>query len=346
MAAGTVTTTEELLENVKKITFEWVSGNGAEGGTASGTTTYTYTGLVLRVVTVPDGTNAPDDNYDITLTDNDSVDIANAQLLNRSTSATQTVLASMGAVVQSTITINIENAGDDNEGICYVYIGITPEQTDQVTGLESALYGTSGIATWPAAAAPADGVSIAEGLRYVVETQIGTLENTGGTATIGGILGDMSGSTVADYLDNMTQQVARTTAAKAISSIASANLFTVSGGPVRVLSLVGYITTGIQAAGNEVKLTHTPTGGAAVDLCAVLDVTGAAIRTFLALDGVKATALVNTADTGVVIASALHMPLVLSVGTIALSAAGTTTGAVSWYVEYEPLAPGATVTAA
>ncbi len=341
--AGTVTITEERLGNVHKITFDWLS-TGA--GAADGTTTYPYTGNILKVVTVPDGGGtAPDDNYDLTLTDEDSIDTANGQLANRSQTATQWVVSSLGAVVGDKLTLNVTNAGNAKGGTCIVYVGLAASDAVDVD-VENALYGTSGITTWPAAAAPADGVSIAEGLRYVVETQVGTLTNTGGTATIGGILGDVANSTVAVRLANLANQTNRTTAAKAIASIASANLFTVATGPVRVLSIVGYITTGIEAAANNVKLTHTPTGGAAVDLCATLNVTGAAIRTFLALDGVKATALVNTADTGVVIASALHMPIVLSVGTIALNASGTTTGAVSWYVDYEPMAPGATVTAA
>lgn len=144
---------------------------------------------------------------------------------------------------------------------------------------------------------------------------------------------------------DLAQQAVRTTAAKATTSVAAANLFTVSGGPVRVLSLVGLITTVIETKANSVKLTHTPTGGAAVDLCSVLNVTAAAVRTLLALDGVAATALVNTAAEGVVIASALHMPIILTPGTIALAATASSTGAVSWYIEFEPLAPGATVAA-
>jgi hypothetical protein len=191
---------------------------------------------------------------------------------------------------------------------------------DLVTDVDvaDALYGASGIATWPAAAAPANGVSLAEGLRYAVETQ----------------------------LAGVVQQTARTTAAKAVASITSANLFTIAGGPVRVLALVGQITTAIEAAENNTKLTHTPTGGAAVDLCATADLTGAAIRKVIMLDGVKATALQVSTDIGVVIDSALHMPIILTAGTLALNCSATTTGAVSWYVDYEPLAPGATITAA
>lgn len=142
-------------------------------------------------------------------------------------------------------------------------------------------------------------------------------------------------------------QVGRTTTAKNSPVIATDDLFTVSGGPVRLLSLVGQITTAIQAQANNTKLTHTPTGGSAVDLCAVLNVTGAAIRKVLVLDGVKATALVLSTDTGVVVAANQSgMPIVLMPGTIALNCTASNTGVVDWYVEFEPMAPGALVVAA
>lgn len=347
MAAGTVTTTEERLGNVHKITFAWTSGTGAEGGTASGATTYPYTGLVLRVVTVPDGSDAPTDNYDITLTDAAGVDIANAQLANRDEANTEWVLTSMGAVVGDAITINVTNAGDAKAGTCIVYIGITPEQTDQVTDLEAAVYGASGITTYPAAAAAGNGVSIAEVIRYIQATQLGTIANTGGTATVGGILGDVANVSLATRLTNLAYQSARTPTAKSIASITSANLFTISTGPVRVLSIVGQITTGIEAAGNLIKLTHTPTGGSAVDLSGTIEANGAAVRKVLALNGVKATALQLSTDEGVVtLANQSGMPIVLTPGTIALNCAGTTTGAVTWYIEYEPMVPAATVAAA
>lgn len=142
-------------------------------------------------------------------------------------------------------------------------------------------------------------------------------------------------------------QVARTPAAKNIAVVASADLFDISGGPVRLLSCIGFITTVIQTQANNAKLTYTPTGGAAVDLCAVLNVTGAAVRKVLVLNGVKATALVLSTDTGVVVAANQSgMPIVLTPGTIALDCTASNTGVVDWYVEFEPMAPGALVVAA
>lgn len=142
-------------------------------------------------------------------------------------------------------------------------------------------------------------------------------------------------------------QIGRTTIAKNSPVIASDDLFTVSGGPVRLLSLAGLITTVIQTQANNAKLTYTPTGGSAVDLCAVLNVTASAAGKVLVLNGVKATALVLSTDTGVVVAANQSgMPIVLMPGTIALNCTASNTGVVDWYIEFEPMAPGALVTAA
>lgn len=382
--AGTVTITEERLVSsaVKKVTFAWSS---SAGGAADGTSTYTYNGAILAALFAPNlGATQPDNGYDVLVNDADGIDVLNAQGLNRDNTVAQWVTSSLGYVANDTLTIGVTNAnGPGKTGSVSLFIGVSGMPANSYTDLANALYGGDGIATypaaavpannvslaevlhsvwaglmgtaagengittWPAAAAPGNAVSLAEGLRYVVESQIGTLVNTGGaTATLAAILGDLANVSLVTRLTNLANQTNRTTAAKAIASIASGNLFTVATGPVSVLSLVGQITTGIENKANACKLTHTPTGGAAVDLCGTFDVDTAAIRKVLALDGVKATALTLSADVGVVIASALHMPIVLTPGTIALNAADTSTGAVSWYVEYEPLAPGATVTAA
>ena len=98
--------------------------------------------------------------------------------------------------------------------------------------------------------------------------------------------------------------------------------------------------TVIQAAANATKLVYTSTGGAAVDLCATLDVTGSAVRKILKITGTKIDAMALSADEGVLV-TPLATPLVLTPGILSLNCAATTTGAIDWYVLYEPLAPGA-----
>lgn len=271
MTVGTVAVSYSSSNGLRAVSFAWTS---TAGGLASEITRYAYTGQILKVVTVPGAAAAaPTTLYDISLLDSNGVDVANGQLADRSATATEWVLASLGAVVHSKLTLSVSNAGNAKSGVTTVYIG----------------------------------------------TGAGT-----------------------DYVEKLTPN-----ASKVSASIVTGNLFTIAGGPVRVLSLVGQITTAIQASANACKLTHTPTGGAAVDLCATLDVTGAAIRKLLVLNGVKATALGLSTDIGVVaVALQSGMPLVLTPGVIALNGAASTTGVVSWYVEYEPLAVGATITAA
>jgi len=63
---------------------------------------------------------------------------------------------------------------------------------DQING--------AGPAAAAAAAAPANDVSLYAAVRYIVETLVGTLVNTGGTATVGGILGDVANVSVATNL--------------------------------------------------------------------------------------------------------------------------------------------------
>lgn len=71
------------------------------------------------------------------------------------------------------------------------------------TSILDALYGTSGIATFPAASAAGNNVSLAEVIRYIQESQIGAITNSGGTATIGAVLGDFANTTLISKLTTL-----------------------------------------------------------------------------------------------------------------------------------------------
>lgn len=119
--AASVTVTETTHTVVKKIKFAWTS---ASDGTASGSTTRAYDGKIELLTTVPAAAgSAPTDNYDITVTDSDSVDVLAGGGQNRDTANTEQVIASsLGAVAGSVLTLNITNAGDSKSGVCYVYV--------------------------------------------------------------------------------------------------------------------------------------------------------------------------------------------------------------------------------
>lgn len=121
---GTCTLTEETYGVIKKISFAWTSGTGADAGLVTKTTTKVYSGEIIRLVTVP-GTagNQPTDQYDITILDQDSTDVLMSAGANRSNVNTEQVLASsLGVVVDDTLTLSISAAGDTKQGSVYLYL--------------------------------------------------------------------------------------------------------------------------------------------------------------------------------------------------------------------------------
>jgi len=118
--AGTVTKLEETYGTVKKIAFSWLS---TAGGLADLVTTEYYSGKILGLCTVPDGVDAPDDNYGVELKDEDGVDVLMGGGLLRDTADTEFVLsASLGAVANDKLHLYITLAGAANKGKVYVYI--------------------------------------------------------------------------------------------------------------------------------------------------------------------------------------------------------------------------------
>jgi hypothetical protein len=120
MAGMVCTITETTHTSVKLIKFAWTSDDAA--GTAAGTTTSYYDGKIIWFVTDPGGT-APDDNYDITIVDGNSIDVLAGAGADRDTADTEYVAeASLGAVVASKLTLAVANAGNAKLGTIYLYI--------------------------------------------------------------------------------------------------------------------------------------------------------------------------------------------------------------------------------
>jgi len=120
MAGAVMTFTETTIGSVKKIKAEWTSDDTT--GAVSGTTTHSYSGRIIGAITVP-GATAPTDNYDITVTDSDSVDLSLGALQNRATATTQFIAeASMAGIAVGQLTINITNAGNSKIGTVYLFI--------------------------------------------------------------------------------------------------------------------------------------------------------------------------------------------------------------------------------
>jgi hypothetical protein len=118
--AGTVTTTEVTHTSIKKVTFDWLS---TSLGAASATTSAGFDGELLGVLFIPDsGDTAPSDAYDVTLADEDSIDLLFGQGANLSGTASVAVLSNLGIVAKETLSLTVSNAGDANGGNVIVYV--------------------------------------------------------------------------------------------------------------------------------------------------------------------------------------------------------------------------------
>lgn len=120
--------------SIRKVIADWVSDDTA--GTASGTTRK-IVGRLIKIQTDP-GSAAPTDNWDVTITDSEGVDVlAKCQnataLINRDTANTEeTYLYILNAdtspigiaafpVVCDTLTVSIANAGNSKTGQVILY---------------------------------------------------------------------------------------------------------------------------------------------------------------------------------------------------------------------------------
>ncbi len=173
--------------------------------------------------------------------------------------------------------------------------------------LHDILMGTTGIATFPAAAAAANNVSLAEVIRYMSEHQGTFMVNKAATTTPQG---------------TATAQ------------------FTIASGNVELIGIVGEVTTVIETAANNAKLTFNPTGtGASTDLCTTLNITADAVGTFYSITGTVADPL----QSNLWFAPSQVQPLVLGPGTIDLDCDASTSGETEWHMLYRRIDTAATV---
>ncbi len=109
------------------------------------------------------------------------------------------------------------------------------------------------------------------------------------------------------------------------------------------MSIVGQITTAIEAAANAAKLLHTPTEGSTIDLCATTDINAFAKGDLLSITGVYATALMPATKGGA--APGMLAPITLKAGALGMNCAASKTGNIQWIAEYVPMDVGATLVA-
>jgi hypothetical protein len=149
-----------------------------------------------------------------------------------------------------------------------------------------------------------------------------------------------------EHVDEFREQVAVATSV-ALDGGTVADIFTISGGPVLVLALIGECTEAVSANACNAKLVADPTTGADTDMCAVLDIQSLGLGSFLTIDGTIANAMVKAVPgTALPLGIGMDIPLILPVGTVDLNLANSnpTSGIATFYLRYKPLKAGALVT--
>lgn len=123
------TVTYQRHSSIKVAVVDWVSD-----GAGAATATVDLDGQILKVVTNP-GTAAPTDDYDITILDEDGIDIVQGLLANRDTINSEEVYPYKLITVGGTgtdrihqpiyhagpVTFTVANAGASKAGIARIY---------------------------------------------------------------------------------------------------------------------------------------------------------------------------------------------------------------------------------
>ena len=104
--AGTCTVVEETYGSMKKVKWTWTTDSAsAQAAAASRTTSGVYNGVTQRLITIPDGSNAPSASYSVAVLDQDSTDILIGGGGSRAAAATEHVVAaSLGVIANDTMT--------------------------------------------------------------------------------------------------------------------------------------------------------------------------------------------------------------------------------------------------
>jgi hypothetical protein len=135
---------------------------------------------------------------------------------------------------------------------------------------------------------------------------------------------------------------------RATSNIAQTGdltLFNVTGGRVIITSIVGTVSTIIQAQANAIKLKSVPTTGTAKDISGTLDINAFEVGALVSLDGTALSTALSGTNAGAALAPA-RAGILVPIGAIKMNAAASNTGQMSWSITYVPYDDAATVAAA
>ena len=112
------TAVHQNATSVKRLQLIWTSDSG-DGSVDYNTAI--VDGLVYRVTTIPSGTSAPTNLYDLYLKDAQGYDILAAAGENRSSTVVQAVTPDPPLAVSGVLSLDIDAAGNDKSGIVEIY---------------------------------------------------------------------------------------------------------------------------------------------------------------------------------------------------------------------------------
>lgn len=128
------------------------------------------------------------------------------------------------------------------------------------------------------------------------------------------------------------------------------DLFTVTGGPIKLIEVTGIVTTTIGAGTTNVKLTFTTTEPAAtVDMnAAAVDIDADAAGT--SYQTINTTGILTPVTAGIVkeanAFATQPTQFLVPIGTMKLNSSAARAGVIKWYLRYVPLSPNSRVAAA
>lgn len=133
MAAGTVTQTIEAGRNARPVAKVALGWTASGGGAVNGNYTTRIGGTIVRVVFIPSTTAVPTNNYDVTLLDENGVDVLGGQGANLSDTTptdmapamplTDGVTSGLAPVaIDDILELRVTNAGANGAGQVILYM--------------------------------------------------------------------------------------------------------------------------------------------------------------------------------------------------------------------------------
>jgi hypothetical protein len=119
-------------------------------------------------------------------------------------------------------------------------------------------------------------------------------------------------------------------------------------GNIRIKAIYGIVTTIMETKTQNCKLSVKSDALADYDICANKDLSAVDVGTLISITGTAANAAVATTVVGAIAPFQASEVIATSItsGLIKVTQGASNTGAITWYMQWEPLSEGATVTTA